>query len=882
MYFWQLMADLGEYDDFDYIVRANIAEDIRSKATSISCLECSHRYALQLALCYRIGFGTGQDFEAGRKWLAKAAATEAEAQSAIKRLTQEYKLTGRLTEQVRNALGISVLVTTDRTQQYQVQGRILMAEQSLSSEIKARESELGLLHFCLSKLKSDLAQIYKAQGRLGEAKKLQQEMITICTTKNGESHPSVLAAKAALAAILADEGLLVEAEKSQRELQPIFEQVLGDEHPETVIALQNWGATLHSQNRHQEAADIFRRVRTTRVKTLTEDHPLTIRADICLASILHGQGLLKEMDELMAHISKSSARSGDPVIEAHIQMNLATFYMDQDRLQEAEEAAHRAVRILSKTLGKDDPMRLNAEEVLAVVYGEKREFAKEEELLRAILQTKASLDKRSPSVSNTRAYLASNLLKQGRVQDSAAEAAAVLDNLKDSLSLDPGNFLSCTEILASIMSRKGQLEGAESLRHELLLSYERVLGDSHPFTMQARSNLAGFYAEKGRFDKAAELQGHVLKTLEDTSQFGKFAIQTARELALTFREQNKFVEAVQLCQKALLWCEKAVGSDHIDSVAVYNILAGTYLQWGRLTEAEAIYESKVLPHVAETDLEMYVYETMAELRRAQGRPAESMALSQKALRLTLQRLGAEHPVSIKMVGNVLGSRLSREPLTVELEQEALENLRSKKEILGSQHFSTLKTLSDLAYAYGEHGRLQEAEALYNSIEADDQQEGNLQNAQRYATFLAKRADLLLRSEQFERAQALQEQALAIRQRLLPPEHSAVLVSIANLASTLSARGMYEEAELRLRHVIRLREAHLPSDAGPTLAAKKDLAAVLYFKGELANSEALYVAVVEASQRMGVSPAVLQGLMAELRQVEEALNEAHMNQAEAST
>jgi hypothetical protein len=147
---------------------------------------------------------------------------------------------------------------------------------------------------------------------------------------------------------------------------------------------------------------------------------------------------------------------------------------------------------------------------------------------------------------------------------------------------------------------------------------------------------------------------------------------------------------------------------------------------------------------------MYVYETMAELRRVQGRPAESMALSQKALRLTLQRLGTEYPVNIKMVGNVPGSRLSREPLTVELEQ-ALENLRSKKEILGSQHFPTLKTLSDLAYAYGEHGRLQEAEALYNSIEADDQQEGNLQNAQRYATFLAKRADLLFRSEQFERA-----------------------------------------------------------------------------------------------------------------------------------
>jgi tetratricopeptide (TPR) repeat protein len=863
-------------------VRANTAEELKFKANSTPCSECARQYALQLAICYRTGFGVRRDVDESRLWLAKARETEADLQSAINGLAERYVLTGRLTRQVRDSLGIGVLISTDLTQQYQVQGRILAAEQSISSEILARESELGELHFSLSKLKSDLAQIYKVQGHLGEAKKLQKEIVFICAKRYGERHPSVLAAKATLAAILADEGSLVEAEKIQRDLQPMFDEVLGKEHPETVIAFQSWGATLHSQGRHQEATDKFRQIRAVRAKTLTDDHPLTIRADICLAATLHGQGLLQEADQLMSHIASNRAHSGDAVIEAHVQMNLATLYRDQNRLQEAEQAADCAIKILRKKVLQDDPMRLNAEEVLAVVYGEKREFARQEALLRSILLAKAGLDQAIPYVSSTRAFLASNLLKQGRIDDAMAEAQAVLDALKKSLALDPENFLACTEILATAKSRRGEIKDAETLRSELLAVYVEELGCNHPFTLQARSSLADSYAEQGRFKEAAEMQAQNLRICEDTKDCGKFATQTVRELALTFREQSRFNEAVELCNKGILWSQQAVGDEHIDTVAIYNILAGIYLQCGRLAEADALFESSIVPYVAGTDLEIYVLGSMAELRRAQSRAVESMELSQKALNLTSQRLGERHPTSIKMVGNVLGARLGQESLNEELEQEVLANIRLKSEILGSHHFSTIKTLSDLAYAYGEQGRIHDAETLYNSFEASDGQSVKLENALRYATYLAKRADLAFRSTDYERAQAIEEQALAIRQGLLPVEHPAVLVSIINLASTLNAQGKHDEAERLLRHVISLRETHLPPDAAPTLAAKSDLAAVLFFQGKLDESEALYSVVVEASQRENVSPALLQQHMAQLLQVQKVRRQLQRDAIEDNT
>lgn len=798
--------------------------------------------------------------------------TEDTAKSMIARLSEEYSLTGRLTDQVRENLAIGVLVTTDRTQQYQIQGRILDAEKSLSAEILARELELGLFHVCLSKLKSDLAQIYKIQGRAKEAKIVQGDVVNILTHKFGDMHPSVLAAKAAMASILTEEGLLLEAEESQRQLQPMFEKVLGKEHPETIIALQNWAVTLHSQSRYHEAAKIFTEISEARAKTLTEGHPLTIQANICLVSALHGKGSVKDANDLMARIVQRLSKVEDPVIEAHIQMNLAILCGDQNRLEEAEVAAKSAVNLLCRRLEKDDPLRLNTEEVLSIIYGKQGKLKEQEVLLRRVLESKAALDKRSPSLSNTRTFLASNLLRQGRADEAGLEAQKVLENLKDSFGLDPENLLACTELLAMVRARNGKIEQAQDLRFELLASCEKVLGTSHRLTLQARSCLASFYDDQGFFDKAIILEEKNLNILQDAEEFGTLAIHTARELAGAYREQSRFQDALDICRKALLWCEKSVGLDHMESLAICNSMAGVYLNLGLLSEAQDLLESSVIPGSVNTDLEVYAVEKLGEVRMAQGQVEDSVRLARKALDLSLQRRGLSHPETMKMAGNMLGSRLREEELTPELEHEVLENLRMKREIIGPTHFSTIKTLTDLAYAYGEHGRLGDAKELYDSIEAGGGEKVNLQNALRYATYLAKRADLAFRSGQLAHAQELEEEALAIRQRLLPPEHNAVLVSMMNVASTMNKRGMHDGAESLLRQVVILREQHLPPNAAPTLSAKNDLAAVLFFKGELAESEALYAAVVAALKQNNHGPVALarRTVEADLLHVREAL------------
>jgi tetratricopeptide (TPR) repeat protein len=118
----------------------------------------------------------------------------------------------------------------------------------------------------------------------------------------------------------------------------------------------------------------------------------------------------------------------------------------------------------------------------------------------------------------------------------------------------------------------------------------------------------------------------------------------------------------------------------------------------------------------------------------------------------------------------------------------------------------IKTVSDLAYAYGEHGRIRDSQRLYTKIEdAGGVESLRRSNPSRYAIFCGKLADLYFRESQFEKAQELEEKALAIREQIYGDSHRATLVSIANLALVFAARNKYGEAERYLKHIVAVRE-----------------------------------------------------------------------------
>ncbi len=833
-----------------------------SKANSVFCLMCRQEYAFQVALCYIIGFGVIKDARCSRDWLEKSKKTQDDIIEVIEQLGADYQMTGRLPRRVLDALGIGLVVSIDRTEEYQISGRLPEAQEALRNEISARRDAFGPQHRSLAKLMMDIAIVLKARNQPKEAEMIQREVVDILTKSFGDRHPSALLANVNLASTLADEGLLQKAEELQHHVQPILAEVLGPSHPDTMTASQVLTTTLVRRGKYKEAENIMRETVSFRTKILTKMHPHTIKAEISLVAVLKAQGLLNQASALMSDIDEKILKTGtdDYLTKAYLFTSQAELYVELGLLDKATEKSEAALKAIEKLkLAEDDPLRLTALEGMAAIYKSSWQLKEQEDVLRKVLRIKSSLDQHGPWLLSTKIMLAKNLLDQGLLDDASAVANDVLSISDASFIGYTENYLACIDVLATSLSQQGKQDEAEEKRLRLLSSCEDELGKGHPLTLDAAYSLGEFYANQGAHDKAQDLYIPVLQQFRDLQQFGKDAVKVAARLAVANREQCKYVEAENLCNEAIMWCKEVYGDDHMETLSVYDVLGRTYLMGNKFTDAENLYVTKLQKQSEGTELEIFVKNNMAVLKRQQGQLEGAQELTLEALKLAEKRHGKLNPICISMAGNLLGTSLSKH-LTTELEEMALETISAKEKIFGVTHPSTITTMSDLAYAYSDHGRFDDSQQIYSRIE----EAGGLKtlehlNPSRFATFCGRLADLYFRQQQFEKAQELEERALSVRQQIYGNSHHSTLRSMSNLASTLHAQKKYTQAEAYLRDITTVREETSVADPQSfflLLRSRTNLAANLFCQDKLKEAAELYRNVLEASQIIGLDAMIM--------------------------
>lgn len=846
------MTELGEFDDIDYLFRMNVIEDMLSKIPSTTCNECSKRITFQVALTYLIGFGVSRNEDQSDYWLHRSGMKKEDMDEAISLLKQKYRPTGRLADQVKNAIGLGALVTLDRAEQYQIEGRLLEAGEMLSSEISGRERELGENHTSTASLKSELAQIYRIQGRLNEANVLQQEIIAVRSQTLDRGHPSIVTSIAALARIMGEQGRLRDAEKLQLGVLNAFEQQLGEKHPDTLAAQNNLGITLLLQGCNRDAEAIFRKNLESRTETLTTEHPLTMRASTLLFLCLRLQGKLQEAERLMLEIKNRSTKLArdDFVAQGFVQMNIAVLHSDQSRFDEAESIAIEVVDSFGKTLGEHDLTTLYARESLVDIYYAKGQPKEAEKHLRKCLDGTKPLGERNSTFLRLKIMLAQNLLKQNLFAESILQAQEVLAMYQGSMAMDPHNVLACTEFLASGYAAIGQMGDAENTRSQLVLSCRKELGDKHPLTMRARSAFAQSYIDQELWREAETLEKEVYLWSTELLEHDKIAVTSCLNLALIYREQGRFSDGEKLAEIGISWSEECYGDSHFETKLAVNFLFGLHVRAGSLDKAESLYSLKLssgcdgLPN---NRLMMEVKKNLADLRLAQGEPKAAQELLQEAMRLSEMTSHESGVDAVKLASNMLASK-TNEKLTDEVEAKALGLIRLKEQMFGEKHATTLMTISDLAYIYALNDRLEDSGKLFGKLE-DLVDQNTVQNRVNFAHHCFKRAEFYYLTRQYHKARKEEETSLRIRQDILGGEHKLTLVSMASLSSTLNALEMYDEAERYMRHVLDVKLKTLPVNDISTLRSKKDLAAILFYQNRLEESEGLYAEVVDASLRI---------------------------------
>ena len=327
--------------------------------------------------------------------------------------------------------------------------------------------------------------------------------------------------------------------------------------------------------------------------------------------------------------------------------------------------------------------------------------------------------------------------------------------------------------LAALHYRQGRFAQAEPLFTRALAVWEKALGPDHPDVASCLFNLAELYQDHGRFAQAEPLFTRALAI--DEKAFGPDHPEVAtclNSLALLSKDQGRYAQAEPLFTRALAIREKALGPYHPEVANVLNNLAELYRGQGQFAQAEPLYTRTL--EIREKALGpdhrgvATCLNNLALLYQDQGQYSRAEPLYTRALAIYEKALGPDHPSTAGSLNNLANLFLSQRKYT-EAEPLLTRALAMRRKALGPEHLDVAASLSNLARA---------SQALGKTVEARQGFDKALAMLRRlspegspvFARILWRSASARLDNKDAAAALPELEEAVALAEKFLPPEH----------------------------------------------------------------------------------------------------------------
>jgi tetratricopeptide (TPR) repeat protein len=211
---------------------------------------------------------------------------------------------------------------------------------------------------------------------------------------------------------------------------------------------------------------------------------------------------------------------------------------------------------------------------------------------------------------------------------------------------------------------------AEASFKQLMETHKRMLGQEHPDTILAMSNLSITLGDLGRLDEAAKMMEEVLEKMRRVlGEDHPSTITVMNNLASTIGELGKLGEVAKMKKEVLRKRERILGEEHPSTVTAMNNLSSILRDMGQLDEAAKMME-----------------EVLKKMRRI---------------------LGEDHPSTITAMSN-LASTLGELGKLCEAATMMKEVLDKRSRILGEEHPDTILAMNNLAVTLEDLGYLDEA------------------------------------------------------------------------------------------------------------------------------------------------------------------------------
>ena len=252
---------------------------------------------------------------------------------------------------------------------------------------------------------------------------------------------------------------------------------------------------------------------------------------------------------------------------------------------------------------------------------------------------------------------------------------------------------------------------------------------------------------------------------------------------------------------------RTFGADHPNVGTAQSLLGEAHFRMGKFPEAEGdfrrmltIYERKLGPNHEDTAAAL---NSLALVLEKQGDNPGAETLLKRALAILEKKFGRDNPNTATVLSNL--ARV----------------LDSQGKFAATQQGQGAKPPAGAAGARAAAG--------------DD------------AALLAARAEEALRRGQFQEAETLHHQVLAIHAKSLGEEHATTATSMSNLGRVFDFQGKYEDAEKIYRRALKVREKVLGADHPDVATSLNTLAKVLQ---ELGKDQQVTASEARARARAG--------------------------------
>ena len=312
-------------------------------------------------------------------------------------------------------------------------------------------------------------------------------------------------------------------------------------------------------------------------------------------------------------------------------------------------------------------------------------------------------------------------------------------------------------------------------------------------------------------------------------------------LAALYHTLGRYADAEPRYQRALAIGEKVFGPEHPDVATTLNNLAELYRAQGRYAEAEPHYQralairEKVLgPEHPDVAMSL---NNLAELYRAQGRYAEAEPHYQRALAIVEKVLGPEHPNVATSLNNLAGSTMPRAGMP-RRSRTTSGRWPSGRRCSARSIPTWPRASTTWLQLYHAQGRYADAEPHYQRALAIREKVLGPEHPD-VATSLNNLAVLYRAQGRYADAEPRYQRALAIREKVLGPEHPDVATSLNNLAALYHAQGRYADAEPHYQRALAIREKVLGPEHPDVAMSLNNLAELYRAQGRYADAEPRY-------------------------------------------